>query len=69
MKNEISGMLRRMALIITDVSEELSPSIIRVTRIDELGTVLAVTSNNMHPVVTVISHATTAVLMEDFPCP
>jgi hypothetical protein len=28
-----------------DVSEELSASFIRVTRIDELGTTLAVTSN------------------------
>jgi hypothetical protein len=40
-----SGMLRRVALVITDVSEELSASIIRVTKIDELGTTLAVTSN------------------------
>jgi hypothetical protein len=39
-----SGMLRHVALIRTDVSEELSVSIIRVTRISELGT-LAVTSN------------------------
>jgi hypothetical protein len=38
------GMLRRVALIRTDVSEELIPSIIRVTRIGELGTTLAVTS-------------------------
>jgi hypothetical protein len=40
-----SGMLRRVALVRTDVSEELSTSIIRVTRIGELGTTLAVTSN------------------------
>jgi hypothetical protein len=40
-----SGMLRRVALVRTDVSEELSASIIRVTRIGELGTTLAVTSN------------------------
>jgi hypothetical protein len=39
-----SGMLRRLALVRTDVSEERSASIIRVTRIGELGT-LAVTSN------------------------
>jgi hypothetical protein len=32
-----SGMLRRVALVRTDVSEELSASI-RVTRIGELGT-------------------------------
>jgi hypothetical protein len=30
-------MLRRVALVGTDVSEELSTSIIRVTRISELG--------------------------------
>jgi hypothetical protein len=40
-----SGMLRRVALVRTDVSEELSASFIRVTRISELGTTLAVTSN------------------------
>jgi hypothetical protein len=39
-----SGMLRRVALVRTDISEELSASIIRVTRIGELGTTLAVTS-------------------------
>jgi hypothetical protein len=32
-----SGMLRRVALVITDVSEELSAHFIRVKRIDELG--------------------------------
>jgi hypothetical protein len=37
-------MLHCMALVRTDVSEELSASIIKVTRIGELGT-LAVTSN------------------------
>jgi hypothetical protein len=31
-------MLRRVALVRTDVLEELSASIIRVTRIGELGT-------------------------------
>jgi hypothetical protein len=36
-----SGMLRRVALVITDVLEELSSSFIRVTRICELGTTLA----------------------------
>jgi hypothetical protein len=40
-----SGMLYRVALVRTDVSEELSTSFIRVTRISELGTMLAVTSN------------------------
>jgi hypothetical protein len=33
-----SGMLRRVALVRTDVSEERIPSIIGVTRIGELGT-------------------------------
>jgi hypothetical protein len=33
-----SGMLCHVALVRTDVSEELSASIIRVTRISELGT-------------------------------
>jgi hypothetical protein len=40
-----SGMLRRVALVRTDVSEELCASFIRVTRIGEAGTTLAVTSN------------------------
>jgi hypothetical protein len=39
-----SGMLRCVALVRTDVSEELEASIITVTRISELGTTLAVTS-------------------------
>jgi hypothetical protein len=38
------GMLRRVALVRTDVSEELSASFIKVTRNGELGT-LTVTSN------------------------
>jgi hypothetical protein len=40
-----SGMLRRVPLVRTEVSEELIASFIRVTRIYELGTTLAVTSN------------------------
>jgi hypothetical protein len=40
-----SGMLRRVALVRTDVSEELTASFIRVTRIGELVTTLALTSN------------------------
>jgi hypothetical protein len=35
-------MLRSVALVRTDVSEKPSASIIRVTRIGELGTMLAV---------------------------
>jgi hypothetical protein len=38
-------MLCHVALVRTDVTEELSASFIRVTRIGELGTTLAVTSN------------------------
>jgi hypothetical protein len=38
-------MLRRVALVRTDVSEELSASIFRVTRIGELGSTLATASN------------------------
>jgi hypothetical protein len=38
-------MLRHVSLVRTEVLEELSASIIRVTRIGELGTTLAVTSN------------------------
>jgi hypothetical protein len=44
MKMASSGMLRLAALVRTDVSEELSASSIRVTRLGELGTMLAVTS-------------------------
>jgi hypothetical protein len=40
-----SGMLHRVALVRTDVSEELNASFLNVKRICELGTTLAVTSN------------------------
>jgi hypothetical protein len=40
-----SGILRRVALVRTDVREEFSASIIRVTRIGELGKMLAITDN------------------------
>jgi hypothetical protein len=43
-------MLRRVAVIRTDVSEELSATITRMTRIGELGTTLAVTSNRPSPI-------------------
>jgi hypothetical protein len=42
-----SGMLLRVTLVRTDASEERIASI-RVTRIGELGTTLAVTSNQKH---------------------
>jgi hypothetical protein len=40
-----SWMLRHVVLSRIDVSEELSASFIRVKRIGEVGTTLAVTSN------------------------
>jgi hypothetical protein len=40
-------MLGRVALVRTDVSEERSTSMFRVTRIGELGTTLAVTNNRI----------------------
>jgi hypothetical protein len=51
-----SGMLRRVAHVRTDVSEELSASI-RVTRIGELGTMLALTSNRRTQRVSVASYS------------
>jgi hypothetical protein len=52
-----SRMLCRVALVRTDVSEELSASFIRVTRIDELGTTLAVTSNRCMQCASVASYS------------
>jgi hypothetical protein len=45
MKNGVFWDVKCVALVRIEVSEELSASFIRVTRIDELGTTLAVTSN------------------------
>jgi hypothetical protein len=45
MKNAVFWDVTHVALVRTDVSEECSTSIIRVTRTGELGTMLAVTSN------------------------
>jgi hypothetical protein len=42
-----SGMLRRVALVRTDVSEESSASFIRVTRIGELGIAASVVPSSM----------------------
>jgi hypothetical protein len=58
-----AGMLRRVALVRTDFSEELIASIIRVTRIGELRT-LAVTSNRRTPrsYTTAINSSETSVL-------
>jgi hypothetical protein len=46
-------LLRRVALLKTNVSEELSAFIVRVIRVGELGTTLAVTSNRRTLLVTV----------------
>jgi hypothetical protein len=43
-------MLRPVVLVRTDILEELSASFIRVTRIGELGTILAVTSNRRNSI-------------------
>jgi hypothetical protein len=56
-----SGMLHHIALVRTDVSEELGASFITVTRIGELGTTLAVTS-------TVPSSPILVTLMKKAPC-
>jgi hypothetical protein len=45
MKNVVFWNVTRMVLVRTDVSEEISSYIIRVTRISELGKTLAVNSN------------------------
>jgi hypothetical protein len=61
------GMLRRVALVITDVSEELSSSFIRVTSIAELGTTQAATSNRrtLRRNTTVLTRATRRNIPED----
>jgi hypothetical protein len=59
-------MLRYVALVRTNVSEELSATIIRVTRIDELGTTLALTSDRRtlrrNTLIEAISSSETSVL-------
>jgi hypothetical protein len=64
-----SEMLRRVALVRTDVSEELGASIIRVTRIGELG-MLAVTSSVHRLLVTanIPSSPILVILMIEEPC-
>jgi hypothetical protein len=56
-----SGMLRLVALVRTDVSEEISASIIRVTRVGELGTTLAASSSET----SVLTRATRRNIPED----
>jgi hypothetical protein len=58
-----SGILRRVALVRTDVSEERIVYIIRVTRIGELGTKLAVTSNRSVPRFLVTAAPSTLILV------
>jgi ribosomal protein S9 len=58
-----SGMLRRVALVRTDVWEELSASFIRVTRTGVLGTTLAVTSSVRRLLVTANVVPSTPVLV------
>jgi hypothetical protein len=52
-----SGMLRHVVLVRTDVSEELSVSIIRVTRIGELGVDTANVIPSSKILVTLITEA------------
>jgi hypothetical protein len=44
------GMLRRVALVKTDVSEERSASIMSTTKIGEVGRTLAVAARTTHTV-------------------
>jgi hypothetical protein len=53
-----SGMLRRVVLVRTDVSEERGASFIRVTRIGELGITQAATSNRRTLLTSVLTRAT-----------
>jgi hypothetical protein len=43
-KNAVPGVLRLVAVVRTDLSEERIAFIMKVTRIGELGTTLAITS-------------------------
>jgi hypothetical protein len=60
-----SGMLRRVAPVRTDVSEKPSASFIMVTRIGELGTTLAATSNRCTLRVSVASNIPEDTIHED----
>jgi hypothetical protein len=59
-----SGMFRHVVHVRTDVSEELSASFNRVTKIGELGTTLAVTSNRHTLCVSVASYSVHPFLQE-----
>jgi hypothetical protein len=58
-----SEMLRHIALVRTDILEELIASIIRVTRIGEPGTVLAITNNQSTMMIEAICSSETSVLI------
>jgi hypothetical protein len=60
-----SGMLRHVVLVRTVVSEELRASFIKVTRISELGTTLAVNSNRHTLRRSVLKRATQHNILED----
>jgi hypothetical protein len=60
-----SGILRRVALVRTDISEERSASVHKVTRIGELGTTLAVTSNRLVTASVVPSSPILVLLMKE----
>jgi hypothetical protein len=61
-------MLRRVALVRTDLSKELSSSFIRVTRIGELGATLDVTSNR-HKLLDISSQCASVVRASVVPSP
>jgi hypothetical protein len=50
-------MLRRVALVRTDISEELSASIIKVTTVGELGTLAVTSYRHTRTVVTLMMEA------------
>jgi hypothetical protein len=60
-----SGMLHRVALVRTDVSEVISSSIIRVTRIGVLGTTLAVSRLLVTASVVTISPILVTLMVEE----
>jgi hypothetical protein len=60
-----SGMLRRVPLVRTDLSGEISTSIIRVTRIGELGRTLTVNTKRRTHVIGILSQFNPKVFMGD----